>query len=621
MITTKQKDFNNRLCNTLFIVVAIFLSNFTLAQEQKIADSLKNVFRKNLYQRVDKLKILSDIAYYETDIDEVIIYSNELIASSKEMDSVFREFDGYLRLGQAYSQKGELPKAIEELLKGAKITNDHNLEKEQARVKIALADVYSEMGDNKLAVKNYRDGIQYFQKVKDSTNLAISQYNLGDQYYKEEKLDSALTNYKSAANLFKIKGYENYQAYVLGSEGLVYAQLDDEVLAEESLNEAIEILEKYEDYDPISEFLLGISDIYISRNKNNQALKYAKRSLALAEKFGYKQQISETSEKIASIYKSFNNYKKALEAYEKHIIYRDSVNNINAVRDMEQERSKFQIEKKEQEKKLEIAEKQRELDLSEEQKKTQIILNIGIGIVLLLIVVLTYFLYKRNKFVVETSKVIEQEKERSEGLLRNILPDETAKELKENGSVAAKRFDNVSVLFTDFKGFTTFSEKLSPEELVKTIDYYFSKFDEIMEKHGIEKIKTVGDAYMCASGLPFPVENHAFKLVKAAFDIVDFVNEAMSLNTQASFDIRVGINSGSVVAGVVGTKKFAYDIWGDTVNTASRMESSGEIGKVNISESTYKILKNNRAFEFEERGSIEAKGKGKIKMYFIKRRT
>jgi class 3 adenylate cyclase len=142
-----------------------------------------------------------------------------------------------------------------------------------------------------------------------------------------------------------------------------------------------------------------------------------------------------------------------------------------------------------------------------------------------------------------------------------------------------------------------------------------------MEKHSIEKIKTVGDAYMCASGLPFPVENHAYKLVKAAFDIIDFVNETMSLNCEASFDIRVGINSGSVVAGVVGTKKFAYDIWGDTVNTASRMESSGEIGKVNISESTYNLIKNNRAFEFQERGAIEAKGKGKIKMYFVRRKT
>jgi class 3 adenylate cyclase len=223
--------------------------------------------------------------------------------------------------------------------------------------------------------------------------------------------------------------------------------------------------------------------------------------------------------------------------------------------------------------------------------------------------------------VVETSKVIEQDKERSDDLLKNILPEETALELKESGTVKAKRFEDVSVLFTDFKGFTKFSEKLSPEELVKTIDFYFSKFDEIMEKHGIEKIKTVGDAYMCASGLPFPAKNHAFKIAKAAFDIIDFVNETMSLNSETSFDIRVGINSGSVVAGVVGTKKFAYDIWGDTVNTASRMESSGQIGKINVSESTYNLLKNNRAFEFEERGSIEAKGKGKIKMYFIRRAT
>ncbi|MFY9242109.1 MAG: adenylate/guanylate cyclase domain-containing protein [Polaribacter sp.] len=601
----------------VYFLIGFFclFSFFTFSQDQKKADSLKNILRKNLYDRKDKLKNLADIAYYETDIDEIIIYSKELIATAIERDTAYFEYSGYLQLGQAYGQKGDLKTALTNLLKAAKVANDNDLKSSKAGIKVAIADIYSQMGDSKLSVKNYKEAILLYEKIKiekinDSINLASAKYNLGDEYYSQQKLDSSLYYYKKAADDFKSLGYEQYLAYILGSEGLVYAQLDDDTLAENSLNEAIEILEEYEDYDPITEFLIGMADVYIARSKNKQALKYAQRSLSLAEKFGYKQQISDANARIATIYKSFNNYKGALDAFEKHIVYRDSVNNISAVRDVEQERSKFELAKKEQEK-----------EILKQEKKTQFILNIGIGIVLILIGFLAYFLYKRNKLVVETSKVIEQEKERSDELLKNILPEETAQELKEKGSVEAKRFDSVSVLFTDFKGFTKFSETLSPEELVKTIDYYFSKFDEIMEKHGIEKIKTVGDAYMCASGLPFPVKNHAFKMVKAAFDIVDFVNETMSLNSEASFDIRVGINSGSVVAGVVGTKKFAYDIWGDTVNTASRMESSGEIGKINISESTYNLLKNNRAFEFEERGSIEAKGKGKIKMYFVKRTT
>ena len=265
-----------------------------------------------------------------------------------------------------------------------------------------------------------------------------------------------------------------------------------------------------------------------------------------------------------------------------------------------------------QETKFQVEKKQAQVDLLNEQRKTQRIISIGIGIALFLIAIFAIFLFRNNK-------IIAKEKKRSDGLLKNILPEETAEELKEKGTVEAKRFESVSVLFTDFKGFTQFSETLSPEELVKSIDFYFSKFDEIIEKHGLEKIKTVGDAYMCAGGLPFPSKDHSYRITLAALDIVEFVKESMNdvSNEKAKLDIRVGINTGSVVAGVVGTKKFAYDIWGDTVNVASRMESSGAVSRVNISESTYDLLKDNKALQFEARGAIEAKGKGKVNMFFV----
>ncbi|MGB5274291.1 MAG: adenylate/guanylate cyclase domain-containing protein, partial [Flavobacteriaceae bacterium] len=186
-----------------------------------------------------------------------------------------------------------------------------------------------------------------------------------------------------------------------------------------------------------------------------------------------------------------------------------------------------------------------------------------------------------------------------------------------HGKVTAKKFEAVTVMFTDFQRFTSYAGNLSPEQLVESIGFYFSKFDEIMEKHGLEKIKTIGDAYMCAGGLPFPSKGHAVKMVRAAFEILDFVEDAKAngLSEHHRFEIRIGINTGPVVAGVVGSKKFSYDIWGDTVNVASRMESNSVAGKINISETTFERIKDE--FDCEYRGEIEAKNRGMIKMYFV----
>ena len=219
----------------------------------------------------------------------------------------------------------------------------------------------------------------------------------------------------------------------------------------------------------------------------------------------------------------------------------------------------------------------------------------------------------------KTNGIIAYEKQLSDDLLKNILPEKTAKELKENGEVKAQQFDSVSILFTDFKDFTEEAAKLSPEKLVESINFYFSKFDEIIKKHKLEKIKTIGDAYMCAGGLPFPLENHTVKMCQAALEITEFVKKTKRNfdHKLAKFDIRIGINNGSVVAGVVGTTKFQYDIWGDAVNVAARMEGASDPGRVNISESTYQILKEFDVFQFTPRGKIEAKGKGMIQMYYV----
>jgi class 3 adenylate cyclase len=214
---------------------------------------------------------------------------------------------------------------------------------------------------------------------------------------------------------------------------------------------------------------------------------------------------------------------------------------------------------------------------------------------------------------------LNREKSKTEELLHNILPIEVANELKANGSSEAKLYEHVTVLFTDFVNFSGISETLSPKELVAEIDQCFKAFDIIIQKHNLEKIKTIGDAYLAVAGLPNANENHAIAAIHAAKDLLEYMDNSDSIfggHSKHKAGIRIGIHSGPVVAGIVGVKKFAYDIWGDTVNTAARMEQNSEPGKINVSNTTYELVKNR--FQFESRGKIPAKNKGMIEMYFLK---
>lgn len=215
----------------------------------------------------------------------------------------------------------------------------------------------------------------------------------------------------------------------------------------------------------------------------------------------------------------------------------------------------------------------------------------------------------------ETLQLVEQEREKSDHLLLNILPAATALELKETGKATPKSYDNVSVLFADFQGFSTIAENLDAEELVGDLDEIFKRFDEIIRRHGLEKIKTIGDAYMAAGGLSEQGSDaHPKAAVQAALEIQEFLEKHRTKNGK-NWVARCGIHTGPVTAGVVGQDKFAYDIWGSTVNLAARMENASEPGKVNISEATYQKV--NSFFECTFRGKVKAKNIGEVNMYFV----
>ena len=581
-----------------------FLMFQLFGQNQKLSDSLIKIYENGNHD-FEELELLKLITIEETKPTTKLKYSELLMAKAPE-DSLNYFFQGHLHKGHALKFQGNNTSALESYYTSLTYANKINDPVSIGSVIISIADAYSDLGDSQSAADYYKRGISLLRNLNDSVKIATALLNAGDEYINLKKMDSALLLTNEARIIFNSLNYSLGEAYSLGNLGMINAEQDQDSLALSNINEAIGILENLEDYYPISVYLTYMSDIYVKKENWDQAFEYSKKSLELSKGYGLKDQISEAYLQLSELYEMRGMPDESLQSYKQHIVFRDSVTNISTVQEMANLRADF-----------EVSQKQIEVDLLNEQKRNQQIVVISTIIALILIAILAISLFRRNKFISRTKKIIEEEKQRSDILLLNILPEETATELKDNGKVKAKRFESVSVMFTDFKGFTAYSDKLSPEELVDSIDFYYSRFDEIVEKHGLEKIKTVGDAYMCAGGLPDPDPNNAHKMIEAAIEIAEFVRESKKNDPHdmTRFDIRIGINTGPVVAGVVGKKKFAYDIWGDTVNIASRMESNSEPGKINVSEATYKLIKDQYKCSF--RGEIEAKNKGMMKMYFV----
>lgn len=581
---------------TGFFVVLYLQSN---AQDQRIADSLTIIYNEGSLADTAKLKVLASLAFHEArNLDLALNYAEELIFLASELKEYNYLHRGYFQKGNKKRLKGDLTQAVEAYFKSIEAAQKANYPVGIGKCYSAIADIYSISNNHKNAMLYYRKGIAVLKQAKDTLLYATAVYNAGDELLKRNMFDSALIYFREAGKLFDIVGYTSGIAYNLGNLGMVYAHLGNSRLAEENINTSIKMLEEQEDYSPICTYLLSMSTIYRGKNQLPAAFLYAQRSLQLALAHDLKEELSNANAQLASLYEQTGDKAKALMYYKQHISFRDSVNNINAVQQMADMRTDYEVSKK-----------QVEVDLLNQQKRNQRNVIVSVSAILLLSIILLSTLYWFYKS-------ISKEKKRSETLLLNILPRETANELKQNGRVEAVKFDEVTVLFTDFYQFSKLAEHIEPEVLVASIDQYFRQFDAIISKYGLEKIKTIGDAYMCAGGLPTINATHANDVIKAAIEINEFVNSHMNKEDGLPhFQIRIGVHTGPVVAGIVGIKKWQYDIWGDTVNIAARMEAACVPGRINLSEATYFKIKETQPCEY--RGEIEVKNRGLLKMYFL----
>jgi len=356
-----------------------------------------------------------------------------------------------------------------------------------------------------------------------------------------------------------------------------------------------------------------LARVKLAMGDGEAALAAYFKALAKARERKYLPKVMLYYRSIASLYAGRGQYERAVEMLDNYVVLRDSIDFVsyrnqvaNGELAVRQESLTDRLNGLNTEKLLQDT----------RLRQTRVLLWIA-AIGSLLFLMLAFVIYRqlqlnksRSRELAFQKSLLEEEMKKSDQLLLNILPGDIAEELKETGQAVARSFDNVTVLFTDFVGFTSISSQLSPAELVEEIHRHFTRFDAITEQYGLEKIKTIGDAYLAVCGLPEKCDDHAERVVLAALAIRDYIGQQPS-----RFGIRIGVHSGPVVAGIVGVKKYAYDIWGDTVNTAARMEQKSEPGKINITGQTLERIQHR--FDCTYRGKLEAKNKGQIDMYFV----
>lgn len=529
------------------------------------------------------------IALYDSALKNATVVNNQSdIATS------------YHNLGQAYRFKGDYARALD-------YYNKANSEAHEAHDSMQIMWNYHDLGWMRISMKDYPEAIAYLDQglavaiaIKYTYGIADITMHKGEAYWFMGKYDSSLFVSNKAYELFKpLNGIEN-MVHCLNQLGWVYESRQQWTEAEDVYQRAIKMSN-----DPKSTWTAnanaGLGDALYGQGRYKEALL----NYITAEKTMSTEAIDRLTkdcyEGLAKTYVKVGDFKNA---YEAQLLFKNASDSILILESSDKllaTQAQHDFEKE----KTEAKEAQEKKDIRQRNIRNSITAGLGSAIIFSLVV-----FRQRNK--------IKAGKKRSDELLLNILPEEVAEELKAKGSADAKHFDEVTVMFTDFKGFTQISEKLSPTELVNEIHTCFKAFDQIISKHNIEKIKTIGDSYMCAGGLPVVNTTNASDVVTAAMEIQQFMQQHLQQRKNEGkeiFEIRIGIHTGPVVAGIVGVKKFAYDIWGDTVNIASRMESSGEAGKVNISGSTYELVKDK--FNCTPRGKIQAKNKGEIDMYFV----
>jgi class 3 adenylate cyclase/Tfp pilus assembly protein PilF len=595
------------LCLTLHVAPA----------QESVTDSVRHAYEN---ATDDSVRIINGIMLVRqlsrTDANEAVQFGTELnkdlqiLIDNEQYSKEFlldRKWSLLSYMATAYHIVGDVNNEVKLLLT---VLGEAEKQGDLHRQRTTLMNIgvsFQRQGHKEEAISYYRHALEIARQENNIYGIAMACGNIGTLMNSIDP-DSSMIYYHRSLD-YMLMDEMTDQAGALGwmynNIGSWYESRDQVDSAFHYYYKSLEMRESVDHRMGMCIIHSEIAGLLFEEGRTAEAMEHINESVRIMEEGNFGTYSNNIYYLRSRIRESLGDYKGALDDYQLYKYYADSMRNDNNTKELVQQTTRYEYNQQLFADSLEYAKKEAIKNVEIKRQRIAIGAVAG-GLILVALLAVS----------------IRRGKKRSDELLRNILPDEVAKELKEKGEAEAKLIDEVTVLFTDFKGFTALAEQLSPKELVADIHQAFTEFDRIIAKYNIEKIKTIGDAYMAAGGLPVPNKSHHTDVVQAALEIRDFITEGKRKKIEQGhpyFEIRIGVHTGPVVAGIVGVKKFSYDIWGDTVNLASRMESSGDIGKVNVSQYTYELLKDDARFRFEHRGKIQAKGKGEVDMYFVER--
>ncbi|MBK9249542.1 MAG: tetratricopeptide repeat protein [Ignavibacteria bacterium] len=622
----------------------------TLTEQKTLHCSVLNTLANTNYRRGD-LQTALTIARASLNVAEEYALTQSKAKAWNIVGNVYRELGSYDKALEYYEQALDAHMELGEKSGVALVTGN-------------IGVVYKNLGSYDKALECYQHALAVHKELGEKSSVANDTGNIGNLYSSLGSYEKALEYFEQALDAHKELGEKSGVARVTANLGMVYLYLGFYDKALECFEQALDASKELGNKSNVARVIANIGSVYKELGSFDKALECYEQALAAQKELGAKSLVAQVTGNIGIVYLNLGSYDKALECYQLALAANKELGAKSGVARGTGNIGSLYANKKYSGYDADIAKEYlyNAIALSNEiGAKAQLVYyhkslaglyeNEGRGMEAL-IHLKKYIEIKDEVNIEETKKqdsirehrkVIELAKAKAdakhqatEQLLHNVLPPSIANRMLDGTKLIAEKIPSVSVLFADIVNFTKLSQRITPEELVEGLDRIFSTFDALAEKHGLEKIKTIGDAYMVVSGAPIQRKDHAEAMANFALEMVEAMKEFRSISTGEEIQLRIGIHSGEVVAGVIGKKKFAYDLWGDAVNTSSRMESHGEPGKIHVSEEFLKKLLmvngkwliddaddfssltiNHLPLTIIPRGEMAIKGKGTMKTYFL----